>query len=459
VVIDKEAGAPQVSEHPNTTRRDFLRQATTALGAAAAAPYVVPASALGADGRPAPSERIAMGAIALGGQGTRDMHAFLGRPDVQMVALCDVDEGSRNYERGWHRGLAPAREAVERRYAAQKRSGTYKGCFTATDFRELLAREDIDAITTAPPDHWHALIVVAAAKAGKDIYCQKPLSLTIADGRAMVEAVHRYGRVFQCGSQRRSSARCRRSCELVRNGRIGKIHTIHVGLPGGHSNPGYRMAPTPMPVPEGFHYDMWLGPAPWAPYTHKRCHWTFRWVLDYSGGQLTDWGGHFIDMAHWGMGTEDTAPVEVEGKGTFPNDGVLWNTATSFHVECTYANGMRMIIRSGGGGVRWEGTEGWVDLGGRTHPASIASSVIEPNEIHLYRSSSQYANFIDCVKSRRRTAAPVEVAHRSITPAHLGNIAMILERKVKFDPVKERFVNDPEADRMLSRPYREPWQL
>ena len=436
------------------TRRSFVKGAV-----AAAAPFVVPASALGKDGRPAPSERIVMGAIGLGGQGTRDMGAFLGRGDVQMVALCDVDAGSRNYERGWYRGLKPAKESVEKRYAAQMRDGTYKGCDTTTDFRELLARDDVDAVTTACPDHWHALIVVAAARAGKDIHCQKPLCRTIADGQAMVAAVRRYGRVFQCGSQRRSSARCRRACELVRNGRIGRLHTIRVGLPGGHSNPGYTMGDEPMAVPEGFDYDRWLGPAPWAPYTHKRCHWTFRWVLDYSGGQLTDWGAHFIDMAHWGMGTERTGPVEVEGEGTFPPDTALWDTATAFHVTCTYANGMTMIVTSEGGGVRFEGTDGWADLGGRTHPPEIADSVILPGEVRLYESHSQYANFIDCVKTRGPTAAPVEVAHRSITPAHLGNIAMRLGRKVRWDPDLERCVDDPEADRLLSRPYREPWQL
>ena len=442
-----------------STRRGFLSRAASALGAAAAAPWIVPATSLGAEGRPAPSDRIAMGAIGIGGQGTRDMQAFLGMTDVQMAALCDVDAGSTRYERGWRRGLAPARETVEQHYAAQKRDGTFKGVFTTPDFRELLARADIDAITTACPDHWHGLIVVAAAQAGKDIYCQKPLSLTIAHGRAMADAVRRYGRVFQVGSQRRSSGHCRRSCELVRNGRIGKLHTIHVGLPGGHSNPGYTMDESPQPVPEGFDYDRWLGPAPWAPYTHKRCHWTFRWNLDYSGGQLTDWGAHYIDMAHWGMGTELTGPVEVEGKGEFPRDTVLWNTATSFRVECLYANGMKMIVESTGGGVRFEGTEGTVWLEGGTQPAAIAQSEIGPNEIHLYESNSQYGNFIECVKSRQPTAAPVEVAHRSITPAHLGNISMLLGRKLKWDPDKEAIVGDAEANRMLSRPHREPWTI
>ena len=441
------------------SRRRFLRRMAAAAGAAAAAPCVLSAAALGADGRPAPSDRIVMGAIGLGGQGDRDMRAFLGMADVQMVALCDVDEGSTRYEQGWRRGLAPAREAVEQHYAAEKRDGTWKGVLATADFRELLAREDIDAVTTACPDHWHALMVVSAAKAGKDIYCQKPLSLTIADGRAMADAIRRHGRIFQCGSQRRSSGHCRRSCELVRNGRIGTLQAIHVGLPGGHSNPGYRMGEEAMPVPEGFDYDRWLGPAPWAPYTHKRCHWTFRWVLDYSGGQVTDWGAHYIDMAHWGMGTELTGPVEVEGKGDFPRDGILWNTATSFEFTCTYANGMKMIVSSRGGGVRFEGTEGTVWLEGGTDPPAIATSVIGPNEIHLYESASQYANLIECIRSRKPTVAPVEVAHRSISPAHLGNIAMRLGRKLKWDPDREQVIGDDEANRMLSRPYREPWQL
>ena len=441
------------------SRRGFLRRAAGAVAGALAAPRVIPVAALGAEGRPAPSERIVMGAIGLGGQGDRDMRAFLGMPDVQMVALCDVDEGSTRYEQGWHRGIAPAKEAVERHYAAQVRDGSFKGVFTTVDFRELLAREEIDAVAVATPDHWHGLIVVSAAKAGKDVHCQKPLSFTIADGRAMADAIHRYGRVFQCGSQRRSSGHCRRSCELVRNGRIGKLHTIHVGLPGGHSNPGYRMDESPQPVPPGFHYDMWLGPAPWAPYTHKRCHWTFRWNLDYSGGQITDWGAHYIDMAHWGMGTELTGPVEIEGTGEFPRDCVLWNTATSFHVECLYANGMKMIITSGGGGVRFEGTEGTVWLEGGTNPPSIATSEIGPNEVHLYESSSQHGNFIECVRTRRPTVAPVEVAHRSLSPAHLGNISMRLGRKLKWDPEKEQFLGDDEANRMLWRPCREPWQI
>lgn len=442
------------------SRRRFIKETAAAAGAAAVFPAIIPSSALGADGKVAPSNRIVMGCIGLGGRGTVDMNAFLKEPEVQIVALCDVDKGSRNYEDQWYRGLAPAKEAVEKRYAKQAPSGTYKGCDTCADFRELLARKDIDAVTVATPDHWHAPIVIAAAKAGKHIYCEKPLSHTIVEGRKMAEAVERYGVVFQCGSQRRSEAGWRRACELIRNGRIGKVHTIRVDMMGGHwlRNGSYRPQ-QPIPVPEGFDYDMWLGPAPWAPYIHGRCHWNFRWNYDYSGGMVTDWGAHFIDMAHWGMGAEETGPIEVVGRGEFPKSGALWNTATSFSFECTYANGMKMIVKSGGGGVRWEGTDGWIDGDRKTYPESVGKSAIGPNEIHLYVSENHHTNFLDCIKTRRPTAAPVEIAHRSITVAHLGNIAMLTGRKIKWDPAKEEIVGDPGASALLGKAYREPWVL
>ncbi|HOX38965.1 MAG TPA: Gfo/Idh/MocA family oxidoreductase [Candidatus Brocadiia bacterium] len=444
------------------TRRRFLKNAAGAVGAGIAAPYFVPASALGKDGRPAPSDRITMGSIGIGGQGDRDMRTFLGMRDVQIVALCDVDRGSTRYEENWLRGVAPAMDAVTQHYAAQKASGEYKGCAAYEDFRELLARDDIDAVHIATPDHWHCVMVAEAAKAGKDIYCQKPFSLTIADGRAATDAVARYGRIFQCGSQRRSSSECRFSCELVRNGRIGKLHTVKVGLPGGYWN---RRANGPTndiePAPEGFNYDLWLGPAPLAPYNLHRCHFTFRWNLDYSGGNITDWGAHYIDMAHWGMDAELTGPVEIEGRGEFPNPGNLWNAATSYHFEATYANGVRMIGGSdlGFGGVIFEGTDGWVELDGDTNPPSLAGSVIGADEVHLYESRDQHGNFIECVKSRMRPSTPAEIAHRSISVAHLGNIAMKLGRKLKWDPEGETFPEDTEANRLLSRPKRSPWHL
>lgn len=435
------------------TRRGFMKAAS-----AMCIPSIVPASVLGQGRRPAPSERITVGCIGLGGQGDRDMMGLMTDDRVQVVALCDCDSGSTHYERGWLRGLAPAKAKVEAHYATETPAGTHQGLFTTGDFRELLARQDIDAVTCSTPDHWHAAIVVAAARSGKDIYCQKPLSLTIADGQAMVAAVKRYDRVFQCGSQRRSDGRCRHACELVRNGRIGRVHTVHVGLPGGHSNPRNGRSPEVMPVPKALDYDRWLGPAPTAPYTLDRCHWTFRWNLDYSGGQLTDWGAHFMDMAHWGMGTELTGPVEIEGSGTFPPMADLWNTATAFQLESRYANGIKMIISNEGGGVRFVGTDGQVTLGG-SDPKSIWESRIGPGETRLYQSDNHYKNFVDCVISRERTAAPVDVAHRSITPAHLGNIAMMLGRKLKWNPVKEEFVGDERANTLRSRPYRTPWRI
>ena len=433
---------------PSITRRRFLAAASVAV----AAPYFVPASARGADGRPAPSNRITMGCIGLGGRGTVDMNAFLGRDDVQIVALCDVDAGSDRYEDAWVRGLAPAMENVAKRYGGSKPAGY-------SDFRRIIERKDIDAVCVGTPDHWHAAITILAAAAGKDVYCEKPMSLTVADGRAMADAVKRYGRVFQCGSQRRSSPQCRRVCELVRNGRLGKLHTVRVGLPGGYwVRSNARKTFEVEPVPAGFDYDLWLGPAPEAPYTCNRCHWNFRWNLDYSGGNVTDWGAHIIDMAHWGMGTEHTGPVEIEGKGTFPPRSEVWNAATSFEFTCTYANGVKMIVKSGGP-QRFEGSDGWIELeGGKSDPPGLASETIGPDEIHLYDSRDHHGNFIDCVKSRQITAAPAEVAHRSLTPAHLGNIAMQLGRKLKWDPQAERFIGDEQADRMLSRAYRGQWK-
>ncbi|HOX39260.1 MAG TPA: Gfo/Idh/MocA family oxidoreductase [Candidatus Brocadiia bacterium] len=444
------------------TRRDFLKK--SGAGAAAFAfPFIIPASALGAAGRPAPGNRITMGCIGVGSQGTGNMMSFLGFEDVQVLAVCDADAGSRDYGNSEYRGIAPAKVAVEEHYAEQKASGEYKGCQGTQDFREILARDDIDAVMIAAPDHWHAIMTIEAAKSSKDIFCQKPYSLTIAEGRASVEAVKRYGRVLQCGSQRRSSAKCRFSCELVRNGRIGKLHTVKVGLPPGYANRRDSEPTTaiPMPVPPSLDYDMWLGPAPLAPYNIHRCHFTFRWILDYAIGYVSDWGAHYCDMAHWGMGADLTGPVEIEGKGEFPTDGSLWNAAKTFNVNCTYADGVKMIIGSDLGfwGVRFEGTDGWVDLEGGTNPPSLASSVIGPDEIHLYPSGDHYRIFLDCVKTRGEPSAPPEVAHRSASACSLANIAMQLDRKVKWNPEKERFVGDPEADRLLSRAAREPWRI
>lgn len=437
--------------------------ATAAIGAAAF-PHIIPSSALGKDGAVAPSNRITVGIIGTGNQGTNDLRAFLQDDRVQVVAVCDCNRESAGYWSGGVAGRDPARALVEKHYAEKADSGAYRGCEVHADFRELLARRDIDAVEVATPDHWHAYISVEAAKAGKDIYCQKPLGLTIGDGQAMCRAVQKYGRVFQTGSQQRSDRYFRHACELVRNGRIGKLQAVKCGLPGGwpdYGRTGDRKAPEP--VPEGFDYDMWLGPAPDAPYAPARCHVNFRWILDYSGGQLTDWGGHHPDIAQWGMGTEHTGPVAIRNaKGVFPEDP-LWNTATEYSFDAEYENGLILSISNQfKGGVTFEGSDGWIHVTrGRftSNPDSLLRERIGTDEVRLYESKDHFRNFIDCVLSRKRTIAPCEVAHRSISICHLGNIAMLLGRDVRWDPAREQVIGDPTAQAMLNRPYREPWQL
>lgn len=440
-------------------RRDFISAAV-----ATAAPLIVPASALGLQGTVPPSRRITMGVIGTGNMGSGDIASFLRDPRVQIVAVCDVNRQSPGYWNGALAGREPARDMVEWQYAKARQSGTYKGCATYEDFREVIGRADIDALSIALPDHWHSIPVVMAAKAGKDIYGQKPLSLTIAEGRAMANAVKKYNRVFQTGSQQRSDVRFRKACEIVRNGRIGKLHTVICGLPGGtpdFGRTGDRQDPEP--VPAGFNYDLWLGPAPQAPYAPGRCHVNFRWILDYSGGQITDWGGHHPDIAHWGMGMENSGPVAIRnGQATWAKEK-LWNTATDFYFEAHYANGVKMVVSSRArGGVTFEGTEGsvWVNRGAiEATPLSLLDYEPGPGEVHLYRSSDHHRNFIDCVLSRQEPIAPIEQAHRSITVAHLGNISLRLGRDLRWDPQAERFLDDDKANQMLSRPMRKPWTL
>jgi len=453
-------------------RRQFLK---TAGGAATAIcfPNIVPSSVLAA--QTSPSNRITLGCIGMGGQGTYDMNGFLRHPDVQVVAVCDVNKESSDYDMLYQfqdntAGREPARRMVEKYYAQQKTTGAYKGCAAYSDFRELLVRDDIDAVLIALPDHWHAIVSVMAVRGGKDIYAEKPLAYSIAEGRAICDAVKRYGVVWQTGSQQRSDRRFRRACELVRNGRIGKVDTVYVGLPCGSTISGVNGKLTkPSPVPEGFDYDMWLGPAPRAPYCAGRCHWHWRWISDYSGGQITDWAGHNCDIAHWGMGTEYSAPVEIEGIGDIPKDiDGLYDTAERYRFVCKYAEGFTMVVSDteqhpmGARGVLFEGTEGRIFVNREkleVEPKSLLNSVIGPDEIHLYKSNDQIGNFIDCVKSRSQTVAPAEVAHYSIMVGHLGIIAIKTGRKLFWDAKKERFVNDFEANRLLSRPMRSPWHL
>lgn len=448
-----------------TTRRTFLQTAAAASAAAIGFPYVVPARALGRDGAVAPSNRITLGVMGTGNQGFNDMRDFLRDDRVQIVAVCDVNRESPGYWNGNVGGREPGRRLVDDHYGKSKPSRTSQGCAAYVDFRELLAHPDLASVLICTPDHWHAIPTIAAAKAKKDIYCQKPLSLTVAEGRAMSDAVKKHGVVFQTGSQQRSDPKFRQAAELVRNGRIGKLHTVRVGLPGGRSDYGKTGdRKQPEAVPEGFEYDLWLGPAPEAPYSPARCHVNFRWIYDYSGGQVTDWGGHHPDCAQWGMGTDLTGPFEIAAaRATFDPDP-LWNTATAFSFEARYPDGVKMIVSNENKmGVTWEGTEGWVYANrGQidASPKGLLESQIGPNEIHLYKSDNHFRNFIDCVISRGETAAPVEVAHRSITICHLGNLAMRLGREsLKWDPVTEQISGDPEASKMLSREYRGDWRL
>jgi predicted dehydrogenase len=430
------------------SRRRFLRNAAGISAGVVGFPYIIRSSALGASGAVAPSERIVIGCIGVGSQGTANMNAFLSKDQAQIVAVCDVDSTHRD----------GAKRAVDEKYGNAD-------CRTYADFRELIARPDVDALSLAVPDHWHSIPVVLGAAAGKDMFGEKPLARTIHEGMVMRDTVNRYGRIWQTGSWQRSVENFHHAAELVRNGRIGKVHTVEVGLPTGGPGP---IRPVSRP-PQSLDYNFWLGPAPWHPYMSfggQGVHWDWRWIMDYSGGQLTDWAGHHVDIAHWGLGLDETGPVEIEGKGVYPKDGT-YNTPTQYRFTCKYATGLTMIVANDqqlpkGMGTVWYGEKGWihVDRGRQaTDPPELWDEVIGPNEIHLYESHDHQQNFLDCVKSRQKTVTPIEVAHRSISVGLLGEIAMLLERKLRWDPAKEQFVNDPEASRLLSRPMRAPWHL
>jgi predicted dehydrogenase len=429
----------------NITRRQFLKgSAVTATGFLA--PTIVPASVFGAD---APSNRITLGCIGVGRQGIGDMKGFMGLRQTQVVAVCDVDSKRTDY----------AKQLVEKQYGP--------GCATYKDFRELISNDYVDAVSIVTPDHWHALPAIEAAKAGKDIFLEKPLTLTIQEGRILSDTLRRYKRIFQVGSQQRSDTRFRQACELVRNGRIGKVHTVKVAF---GTDPATGPEP-PMPIPDNLDYDLWLGPAPWTAYTEKRVHpksgygrpgWLR--IAAYGAGMITGWGAHHNDIAQWGMGTEYTGPIEIQGQAEYPKDG-LWDVHGDFSIEYTYANGVKVICtdnKKSKQGVVFEGTEGWVYVRRGfidANPKSLLTSTIGPDEIRLYKSNNHKANFLECIKSRAETVAPVEIGHRSCTVCLLGEIAMRLGRKLKWNPDTEQFIGDEQANRMLWRPMRSPWRL
>jgi len=424
------------------TRRNVLRISALA-GAAAGFPAIVPSSVFGAT---APSNRITIGGIGVGSMGMGNLKGFLNAPGTQLLAVCDVDRKHR----------AKAKKTIDGKYGNPD-------CAEYNDYRELLARDDIDAVFHALPDHWHGIICVAAANAGKDIYGQKPLARTIKEGRAIVDAVERNGVIWQTGSQQRSDARFRMACELVRNGRLGKMLYAEARLPAGSGG----ASPAPTPVPEGFDYDMWLGPAPMQPHRNLGnkaggMHFNWRWMRDFSGGQITDWSGHNIDIAHWGLGLDRTGPVEISGTGKF-SDTELFNVITQYHFDLKYADGSLIKVTSDHGpGVRFVGEDGEILVTRSkieaSHPG-ILKDPIPSNGIHLYESRDHHVNFLDCVRSRKETICPAEVGHRSISAGLLGEIAIYTGRTLKWNPETEEFIGDPVANGLRSRAFREPWAL
>ena len=447
------------------SRRGFLK---TAAGAAAIAgfPTIVPATVFG---QMAPSERINVGAIGVGriSRG-HDLPAIFKYDGARVIAVCDLD--AKRAELG--------RQFVVDAYT-KKLGKPYGPVQVYHTYHDMLANKEIDAVVISTPDHQHAIVAAAAVRAGKDVYLQKPASLTIAEGRYLSNAVQASGRILQIGSQQRSWKQFHRACELVRNGRIGEVKHVEVGLPGDPAGGD----PTPMQVPDGFDYDAWLGSTPVAPYTIDRVmpqHGFDRpgWLRleQFGAGMITGWGAHHVDTAHWGMNTEYTGPVEIWGTAEFPTHG-LWDVHGKFLTHARYANGMTMDI-SGDfpNGIKWYGTKGWIFVtrdemmtptagSGKVEKIEplmasdpkILESVIGPDEIHLYTANEQHANWLDCIKTRQQPTAPVEIGHRACSTCLLHHIAMKTGRHLHWDPEREQFKGDDAANAMLARPQRSPY--
>lgn len=415
-----------------TTRRVFLRSGALAAGAA-----FFPALAPRSRGAVSPNDRIGMGAIGIGGRGEYVLGAFLREPDVRMVAVCDV-QGER---------MARAKNQVDAFYGNSD-------CESYRNLQDLLARDDIDAVVIATGDNWHALASCLAARAGKDIYCEKPLSITIAESRAVSDTVSRYGRIFQCGTQRRNLGNFTFAAHLAQSGKLGRLHTLHAEKAGQVSGVSFPvLPPQPEPDPEVMDWDGWLGPATWRPYNaqyHERGFWAGHG--DFSGGPITEWGSHTVDLCQWANDADDTSPVHYETI----NDNL--------DVMGRYANGVKLVIRTGlrfgTCPVRFEGDEGWVETGDSGTLECFPASLLENRRFRGgYPADSHIREFLDCVKSRTQPASTAEASHRSISACHAANICVRLGRAVEWDPRQEAFMNDPEADRLRSRAYRQPWRL
>lgn len=434
--------APRRTQSPRISRRHWL--AGAAASTLWAAPMILPRQALGAN------DRIQLGFIGCKNRGMQNLEGFgivgrqAGQWAVDCAALCDVDA----------KVLAAAARTVEK--AARAPS-------TFADWRQLLQRKDLDAVVISVPDHWHALMTIEACRAGKDVYCEKPLTLFVTEGRKMVEVARQTGRVVQTGSQQRSDSRFRLACELARNGKLGKLHTILVGIP--RPNHATQAVPDSDPPPE-LDYDMWLGPAPWRPYNVNRVHYNFRFFWDYSGGQMTNFGAHHLDIAQWALGMDDSGPLAIEGTGTFPPQKELCEVTDTCRVTFEYAGGVKVVL-----GQQQPDIPDQVTLigdRGRVHvtrsritadPPELLKIELGSSDVRLDTNPNHYQNFLDCIRTRQRPVADVEIGHRTATVCHLGNIAIRMGRKITWDPVREQIVGDAEAAAMLSRPYRAPWKL
>jgi predicted dehydrogenase len=426
-----------------------------------------------------PNNRINLGVIGMGWQGPGNTEAFLSLQDCQVIAACDIDAGH----------LQAAVKKVNDAYGNEDCKGYH-------DFRELLAREDIDAVMIAVPDHWHEIVATEAARRKKDVYGEKPLAKTIVEQQSIVRAVEQNNIIWQMGSWQRSVPMFHKAAEIVRNGLIGDVTHVEVGLPGGNSDfddvgkqalaklasmgqtgtsleqivsgtPAWNDLVTN--PPKELDYEMWIGPSKMEPYIRARSHKSWRWNYNTGGGELLDWIGHHCDIAHWGLGFDHTGPSEVEGSGDLPPASAVWNTAPKYRFELKYPRGVTMTIAGGYPdikmGVKWIGTEGWVwvDRGGfdASNPAWKQGKYLprELRKVKLYTSSDHQQNFLDCIKTRQATVTPVEIGHNSAIPGHLCLISMLTERKIRWDAKEEKIIGDPEASKLMTREYRAPWKM
>jgi len=433
-------------------RRSFLTGAVGVGSAVCGFPYVVPGSALGKDGRTAPSSRVVLGSIGVGSMGKGDMKSLMRAAGTQMVAVCDVVEQRRKEAKG----------IVDDNYRS-------KDCKAYGDFRDLLARQDIDAVSVTTQDHWHALIAVAAAKAGKDVYCQKPLGTTVREGQVMRDTVRRYGRVFQTGTQQRSGRNFRHACELARNGYLGKVHTVEVRAPGPMYQRSYKQPPTPQEPSKEIDFDMWTGPAGSRPYNRGLWAWPDWYLIrDYSVGFIVNWGVHYLDIANWGCPAVADGPCALDFTGSYRDDG-LTDNLLNWKGEFRYESGLRMTYCDTGvtndeQRCIFHGDEGWVHVnraGIWAEPKSLLKVELKPDQIHLDagHSGSHYEDFVQCVGSRQDPIAPVEAGHQASYLGLIAEIAIRLGRPLRWDSRVERFVGDDEANRLLASPMRSPWHL